>query len=217
MPQALLLIVIVAVIIGVVSLYCLYIKKRREALSALAKEIGLSYSPKDLFNIPRKFGHLSMFQHGDSRRAYDVLFGEKDGAEVYIFNYIYYTGSGKNRHAHTFTNCVLRGKDRFPYLILRPESFLDKMASFIGFDDIDFESAKFSKKFFVKSRDRKFAYDVIHPQMMEFLLAVSNINVEIGEREFLFHFNRTLIISEWASLCKIGFDFIGKIPNYAGK
>ena len=43
-------------------------------------------------------------------------------------------------------------------------------AGAFGFDDIDFESAEFSKRFYVKSPDKRFAYDVVHPRMMEFLL-----------------------------------------------
>ena len=58
-----------------------------------------------------------------------------------------------------------------PPLLIRPEGIFDKIKSVIGFDDIDFESAEFSRKFYVKSTDKRFAYDVLHPRMMEFLLA----------------------------------------------
>ena len=51
-----------------------------------------------------------------------------------------------------------------------------------NFDDIDFESDEFSRKFYVQSSDRKFAYDVLHPRMMEFLLQTTPpmIDVEGG-------------------------------------
>ncbi len=35
---------------------------------------------------------------------------------------------------------------------------------------LDFESAEFSKKYYVKCEDKKFSYDIIHPQMIEFIL-----------------------------------------------
>ena len=41
--------------------------------------------------------------------------------------------------------------------IVRPEHVFDRLASFLGFDDIDFESVEFSKRFMVKFADRKFA------------------------------------------------------------
>ena len=58
----------------------------------------------------------------------------------------------------------------FPQLFLRTEGLFDKIAGFVGFDDIDFESEEFSKRYFCKSEDRQFAYAVIHPQMMEWML-----------------------------------------------
>jgi hypothetical protein len=59
---------------------------------------------------------------------------------------------------------------RVPDVLIRRENVLDKLAGAFGFDDIDFESAEFSRKFCVKSPDKRFAYDLISAQMMEFLL-----------------------------------------------
>src|SRR5690606_4766878 len=58
-----------------------------------------------------------------------------------------------------------------PDLMIRAENLFDKIGAAMGFDDIDFESAEFSRKFMVKSSDKRFAYDVITPRMMEFLMA----------------------------------------------
>ncbi|MCZ6810529.1 MAG: hypothetical protein O7D97_00875, partial [Planctomycetota bacterium] len=66
-----------------------------------------------------------------------------------------------------------------PDLLIRREGMFDKLAGAFGFDDIDFESAEFSKRFYVKSPDKRFAYDVIHPRMMEFLLGGDPPTVDI--------------------------------------
>jgi len=58
-----------------------------------------------------------------------------------------------------------------PDLLIRREGMFDKLAGAFGFEDIDFESAEFSKRFFVKSSDKRFAYDVIDARMMEWLLS----------------------------------------------
>lgn len=55
------------------------------------------------------------------------------------------------------------------------------MKNLFGFDDIDFESVEFSRKFFVKSPDKRFAYDVIHPAMMEFLLASDPPSLDVEQ------------------------------------
>jgi len=67
--------------------------------------------------------------------------------------------------------------------LIRPEGVWDKLAAAFGFDDIDFESAEFSRKFLVKAGDKRFAYDVLHPRMMEFLLAEAPpmIDIEDGD------------------------------------
>ncbi|MGA1224469.1 MAG: hypothetical protein ACO31E_07875, partial [Phycisphaerales bacterium] len=56
-------------------------------------------------------------------------------------------------------------------LTVRAEGFLDKLGAMIGFDDIDFESSEFSKRFHVKCSDRRFAFDLFEPRMMEYFLA----------------------------------------------
>ena len=57
-----------------------------------------------------------------------------------------------------------------PDLFIRREGFVDRLQGVLGFDDIDFESAEFSDRFHVTSSDKRFAYRVIGPRMMEFLL-----------------------------------------------
>ncbi len=71
---------------------------------------------------------------------------------------------------------------RVPDLLIRREGLFDKLAGAFGFDDIDFESVEFSRRFHVKSPDKRFAYDVIHARMMEFLLAgeAAAIDIECG-------------------------------------
>ena len=51
------------------------------------------------------------------------------------------------------------------------EFFGPPFGEFFGHDDIDFESAEFSRNFYVKSSDRKWAFDILHARAMEFLLA----------------------------------------------
>ena len=63
------------------------------------------------------------------------------------------------------------------------EGLFSKLAQAVGYDDIDFESAEFSRKFCVRSKDKRFAYDVCHPRLMEYLLANHDLTLEIdGQR-----------------------------------
>ncbi len=57
------------------------------------------------------------------------------------------------------------------------------MGEFLGADDIDFESAEFSRRFYVKANDRKWAYDVIHTRTMDFLMNAPKATIEFGMGE----------------------------------
>ena len=166
-------------------------KKRREALSALSRDLGWHFYPdKDPYH-DEEYDHFEIFRKGHSRYAFNTLRGkvEIDGrdfpAKAGDFRYKVTSGSGKNRSTTTYTFSYLIFHLPFqdtPNLLIRPEGIFDKLAGMFGFDDIDFESEEFSRRFHVKSSDRRFAYDVIHPRMMEYLLDVKAplIDIERG-------------------------------------
>lgn len=126
----------------------------------------------------RSFG---VFDHGRDRRAYNTLQGSlmlpmPDGTrrpcEAVMGDFRYTTGSGKNQRTSHFSYLIVElPHGPVPETIVRPEGFFDQVAGFMGFDDIDFESAEFSDAFHVKSADKRFAYDLCDPRMMQFLLA----------------------------------------------
>jgi hypothetical protein len=166
-----LFVLFVVVAIVVVVFTSMAAKKRREALAKVAADNGLEFSPNDPFDLPNYLAGIDTFNQGSSRKAENVIHGQWRGRKVIAFDYQYTTGSGKNRHTHQLSACLQPVGVRVPGVVIRPETFLDKAAGFVGFEDIDFESDEFSREFFVKSDDRKFAYDICHPQMMSWLLA----------------------------------------------
>jgi hypothetical protein len=100
------------------------------------------------------------------------------------FRYKVTSGSGKNRSTRTydFSYAIFHLPFDCADLLIRTEGMFDKIAGVFGFDDIDFESEAFSRRFHVKSPDKKFAYDVCHARMMEFLLRdfPATIDIERG-------------------------------------
>lgn len=176
------LIIVVVVVLIAVGAYLghLQAKKRREALAQLARELGWRFDPsRDTFHDD-EYAHFEIFRKGHSRYAFNTLTGTMQingrphPAKMGDYHYKVTSGSGKNRRTRTYRFSYLIVQLPFagvPDLLIRREGIFDKMAGVIGFDDIDFESAEFSRKFFVKSSDKRFAYDVVHPRMMEFLLA----------------------------------------------
>ena len=211
----LLFVLLAAAVVAVIRLYYYFQKIRRQKLAAVARHLGLTYYPGGYYDLEDRFKYFELFQRGDSRHSYDLIAGHKDKIEVMLFDYSYETGSGKNRTTHRRTACILTLPIRhyFPYVVIRPEGFFDKLASAVGFNDIDFESVEFSKKYFVKSKDRRFAYDVIHPRMMEYLLSVGSLYVEIANRALLVHHDTRLSPDRWVGLYKRARGFLGKVPE----
>ena len=166
-------------------------KKRREAMAALARRLGWRFDPSRDRDHDEQYAHFEMFRRGHSRAAHNTLTGEVeiDGrhwpAKMGDFTYKVTSHTGKTTTTHTyrFSYLILHLPfARVPDVFIRREGLFDKLADAFGFDDIDFESAEFSRRFHVKSSDKRFAYDVIHPQMMEFLMAHDNrvIDIENG-------------------------------------
>lgn len=155
-------------------------KARREALAALAAKLAFSYTPGDDSTLSARLANFSPFNSGKDRRGYNALNGVVSVNEksylIQMGDYRYTTesGSGKDRKEHTHRISYLACKlplSLMTTIKVRSEGFFDKIAGAIGFEDIDFESAEFSKKFHVSGTDKKIIYDLFDPRMIEWYLA----------------------------------------------
>jgi hypothetical protein len=161
-------------------------RKRREAMARLADSLGLQFSPDKDHSVDEQYPFLDKLGQGSNRYAFNSLSGQHQGQSVHLFDYHYETHSHDSKgrsqtHHHYFSFFILRLPGQFPELTIAREGLLSKLAQAVGYDDIDFESAEFSRKFCVRSRDKKFAYDICHPRMMEYLLANPDLNLEIEQ------------------------------------
>ena len=206
---------IIAAGIGLVWLHYYLRKIRRQKLTAVAHSLGLTYYPGGYYDLHDRYDYYELFRRGSSHHSYDLIAGHRDGVEVMLFDFFYTTGSGKNRTTHRRTACVfeLPTERHLPYVIIRPEGFFDKIASAIGFNDIDFESVEFSKKYYVKGQDRRFAYDLVHPKMMEYLLTLGSICIEVANTAMLVHYDKKLSPERWTELYWRADGFINRIPQ----
>ena len=173
------IIVVVALVVAIAIVAQKQAEKRRQELRALATELGLSFNPGQDRSLDDKFSQFAIFNIGRSRVAYNTLSGDLEIDEHRLqaiagdYRYTVTRQSGKNRSSRTYRlSYLLVGMPypSIPKLLVRSENFFDKLAGFVGFDDIDFESIEFSRKFHVSSSNKRFAYDLIDPRMMEFLM-----------------------------------------------
>ncbi|MEW6742277.1 MAG: hypothetical protein AB1486_05920 [Planctomycetota bacterium] len=174
--EPLLIIAVIAIIIVVALVNQAKAKKRRDAMQTLAERLGLGFDPGKDRELAQRYAFLDKLRSGSDRYAFNVLSGTYQGHAVLAFDYHYETHSTDSKghrqtHHHYFSFFILRLPIPFPELAIGKESFFSKVAQAFGYDDIDFESHEFSRKFCVRSRDKKFAYDICHARMIEYLLS----------------------------------------------
>ena len=208
----------VLVVVGIVFA-SIAAKKRREAFAMLAARLGLSYSAEHQRDIASRYEFLDRLAQGSNRYAYNLLSGEYQGHNVMVFDYHYETHSTDSKghrqtHHHHFSFFILRVERVFPELTITREGVFSKIAQAFGYDDIDFESHEFSRKFCVRSKDKKFAYDVCHARMIEYLLTNDDLNIEIEGMALAIGFGDTLAPERIEPNLQRLVQLRGLMPNY---
>jgi hypothetical protein len=208
--------VAVAALIGV-AIYWNYVKtkQRREACARLAAEYGFQFYAEDTQDIPGRYGALSLFNAGHGRRAENVLAGDLDGRPVVLCDYRYKTGSGKDETTHRYQAALFEMPILAPRLVVRRESVLDRIAEWVGHGDLNFESEEFSRRFHVKCDEPKFAYDILHQRLIEYLLGCGNVPyIEMQGVILLLYFDGTGDVAVFRRLLEIGQHILAGIPDY---
>jgi hypothetical protein len=182
--------ILLAVLFGALVLGLIFVaiwldRKRTEALANAAAALGLSFTPAHDRQLARDYEHLRGLHEGEDRYAFDVMTGSHGDWPVTLFDFHYETRSTDSKGNSTTTSyhrhAVLLHLERsFPALVLSPEGLFSKIAQAFGYDDIDFESHEFSRRYCVRSPDKRFAYDFCNPAMIEFLLADSGASLELS-------------------------------------
>jgi hypothetical protein len=151
---------------------------RRRELAALARKLKLQFNPKNDFKLAERFLFLTWLNRGEARNvryAYNVFRGYHLDYLVTVFDYTFLAG----RCSYYWSAFILEMRTNFPDTIISHESLESRFAEELGVPRITFESAEFSHAFRVRSADKKFAFDVCHPRMMEYLLANKDLTIEI--------------------------------------
>ncbi|HOX08243.1 MAG TPA: hypothetical protein PK280_17750 [Planctomycetota bacterium] len=166
-------------------------KRRTRALGVRAAGLGLAFAERDQSGLAArlgpKFGVLSRGVAG-KQEALNVMGGEHRGRRVQAFDYLYQrrvTPRGKSTALCYLSAALAVEPVNFPRTVIRPETAADRAAALAGFEDIDFESHEFSKRFYVQGADRRFAYALVDPRMMEYLLAHPGWSLELDGAEVL--------------------------------
>jgi len=191
--------------------------KRRKELGAWAYRHALHFSPGKAYDMDSRFGDFKCLHRGRNRYAFNIITGQLGEREIIAFDYRYTTGSGKNRQTHNFSAMIVIAPIPLKPLFIRREGFFDKVTEFFGADDIDFESAEFSRRFFVKSPDKKWAYDVIHQRMMEYLLTAPKFSIQFSGNSIIAWSAMRFTPNEFQAAFDMIEGILTRLPEYLVK
>jgi hypothetical protein len=207
------------VAIGLVIVGVIQAKKRREAMAAYAAARGWRYAASDQSLVDRFQG--TPFGVGSSRAASNVVYGVHDGRAMVAFDYRYTTssGSGKDRKSTTHHWSVLAVSMgvMMPDLSVEPEGVFGRMIGRLTNTDIEMESEDFNRAFTVRSPSRKFAFDVLHPQMIEMLMQWPDLGWRFESDSMLVVRNGHHSIEEVDAKLAVMDAIIDKIPEFVWK
>jgi len=194
-------------------------KQRREALARWASEHGLTFTRHRDASMDNRFDQFDCLKQGSDRYAYNIIEGDYHGRILLAFDYHYetYSTDSKGRrqtHHHHFSAAIVRASMPLKPLTIRKENLLDKVGGLFGFDDIDFESAAFSREFHVKAPDRKWAYDVLHARAIEFLLGRPRFSLEFDERHVIAWRGSRFDIHEFEQAVGVIEGLLDQLPEY---
>ncbi len=213
-----LIVLFVLMIFGIVFLIIsLYSLERRRKMAAYAESIGWEFSPDKDKNLDAQYPSFKCLNHGHSRYAKNIMRGQRDTQDVTAFDYHYATGQGKSRRDYNFSALIMRSPLPLESLYIRPEHIFDKISDFFGYDDIDFESAEFSRAFYIQAPDKRWAYQVIHPQMMNFLLESARFHVQFSVSDIIAWRSKRFQERDFEAAFGLIQGLLERIPAYVGK
>jgi hypothetical protein len=199
----------------------------------LAAELGMTFSPDDTLGIPELCAPVMVSALDPGHRlAYNVLGGTFRGRDVVAFDHAMghqsprgdvgmqfaHGDEAHGRPGEELTAALWRCDGlSFPWLTIRPEHAGDKVRSAVGLADINFESEEFSKRFHVMSDNRKFASDMLHPRMMEHLLAHPGWGIEVAGPVVIIHNGRQWKPADYRQAFETLTGFLELVPRFVWK
>ena len=152
---------------------------RRAALASFAGQHGFVLTQRDDQVLTRWDERDEPFDDGFDKRARQVMRGSWDGRPALLFDYRYHTWqtstdskghTSRRKQSHDLAITTLQTEQRFPGLSVSPEGMFGRLVGRLANTDIQLEWEDFNRAFTVTCRDRRFASDVLHQQMMELLM-----------------------------------------------
>lgn len=145
-------------------------RRRREALAALALEIGFQYLGKDWGNEAPQLG-APLFRKGRNREFRNIMAGSASGLPAYLCDYQYVTGGGRSSQTHFQTVAgFTKSGAVMPEFELQPEGVLQKIGDAFVHKDIDFDThPEFSRRMQLRSPEEQKTRELFSSGLLSYL------------------------------------------------
>ena len=191
-------------------------KKRTDALQAEAEAMGLQFNA-DGSEASNRFSEFRLMNIGRSRKSQNLISGDAGDVKISIFDYLYTTGSGKNRRTARQTVVALEsaGINAPAFSMRRQGSFFDKIGKFFGGQDIDFEShPMFSEMFVLQGADEDAVRRFFTPALLTFFETKAGHSIEGGlGKMILYKANKRSAPEELKDMLASAYEVYGHIVD----
>jgi len=213
----------------------LWRRRRNRAMEALAAALGLNYRryglPEacknkatydrwfdsvlaDKFSLPRTLAALTPPCRGGFVTYRDVFWGTYRGVEVAVFQFDPMVGAMGSAKASRYGVYAARLPVDFPMATIRHETAGELIAENFGTRDLQFESAEFNKRYQVFCHDEKFAYELLHPRMIDYMLSIPELYWQVGGNYVVILTSGCLVSSTIESYLNALANFSELVPEY---
>jgi hypothetical protein len=195
-------------------------RARRRDMEAVAEDYGLKFVSASHWEPPVQCLHLPLFRDAYGREAKDLMMGHLAGEPVMVFEYVCLTGSGNPAKLQRYYVGLLKLPIDAPRLVIRSVQVQDTLAHWLGLDPIETESEEFNRRYHVLCADRKFAFDICRPVVMEALLDGEAVPVLEMEGRFALMYDGPLASGQSISpamahrFLAVGRRVLESIPGY---
>jgi len=167
-------------------------RRRSKRIERLAEQLGPQYIARDR-TVLRRRPFLKTLCLGTRGDAVNVLQGNYRGYRVEAFDFrpnfrLTFDTQNVSFERRGFSLFLLDHGADFPTVHITPKSVPGKLDRRLGYEALDFESVQFSDAFCVCTKDRKLAYALCHPRMMEYLLQHRDVSIVIEGNCLALHF-----------------------------
>jgi hypothetical protein len=181
-------------------------RRRRREIARLAARLGLHFDPAPRYYLPAQLPQFGLVGGAGWVEINNLVHGRVAGHQVMAFDCrpkasrprdLAYLCSPRGerelcaaaRHVsfpsaagmeNSFSAAAVILPAPCPHMMIRPEYLMDRLAAAVGLGDLDLERDDFNRKYYVKARDRRLAYAILTPAVMELLMGPERITLEFA-------------------------------------